>query len=241
MNVDRRAWRALFAAQLGWMLDAMDFLLFTFAVLPIQKEFGLKSSTMGLLTSVALLAGAAGGVGFGMIADRIGRVRAMTLSILLYSLATAGLATSQAPWQLFMWRLLVGFGMAGEWSCGSVLVAETWPAQHRGKAMGFMQSAWAIGALFAAAISSVVIERFGWRVLFLIGALPAVAAFIIRRNVEEPQVWRERTERTTRFGEMFSRVFISRTVIATLLSSSVLVAYWGVMTWLPAFLASPIE
>src|SRR5213080_2260004 len=114
MNVDRRAWRALFAAQLGWMLDAMDFLLFTFAVLPIQKEFGLASSTMGLLTSIALLAGSVGGIAFGALADRIGRVRGMTLSILLYSLATAGLATSQTAWQLFAWRLLVGFGMAGE-------------------------------------------------------------------------------------------------------------------------------
>ena len=87
---------------------------------------------------------------FGPIADRIGRVRALTLSILLYSLATAGLATSGALWQLVMWRVLVGVGMGGEWSCGSVLVAETWPAEHRGKAMGLMQSGWAIGALIAA-------------------------------------------------------------------------------------------
>ena len=106
MNVDRRAWRALFAAQLGWMLDAMDFLLFTFAILPIQKEFGLSSVTMGGLTSVALIAGAVGGIAFGRIADRIGRVRAMTISILIYSAATAGLATSQTLWQLIAWRVL---------------------------------------------------------------------------------------------------------------------------------------
>ena len=109
-GVDRKAWRALFAAQLGWMLDAMDFLLFTFAVLPIQREFGLEKSTMGLLTSVALIASAAGGIGFGRLADRIGRVRAMTFSILLYSAATAGLATSHALWQLVAWRVLVGLG-----------------------------------------------------------------------------------------------------------------------------------
>ena len=103
-NVGRQAWRALFAAQLGWMLDAMDFLLFTFAILPIQKEFGLSSATMGGLTSVALIAGAIGGIGFGRIADRIGRVRAMTISILVYSFATAGLATSHgAPWSASAW------------------------------------------------------------------------------------------------------------------------------------------
>ncbi len=240
-TVESSAWRALFAAQLGWMLDAMDFLLFTFAIVPIQKEFALSSATMGGLTSVALIASAIGGIVFGRLADAIGRVRAMTISILVYSFATAGLATSQALWQLLAWRVLVGLGMGGEWSCGSVLVAETWPAEHRAKAMGIMQSGWAIGALIAAAVSALVLGRFGWRVLFLIGALPAVAAFFIRRTVEEPPLWRERRREPSRWSEMFSRPFVERTIIATLLASSVLIAFWGVITWLPAFLATPIE
>jgi MFS family permease len=240
-NVERRAWHALFAAQAGWMLDAMDFLLFTYAVVPIQKEFSLSKPTMGMLTSVALIASAIGGIAFGRIADRIGRVRAMTVSILIYSFATAGLATSGALWQLVAWRVLVGIGMGGEWSCGSVLVAETWPAEHRAKAMGIMQSGWAIGALFAAALAALMLDRVGWRMLFLVGALPAVAAFIIRRKVEEPPLWTTRKREVTRWSEMFSEPFVKRTVIATLLASSVLVAYWGVMTWLPAFLASPVS
>jgi len=239
--VERNAWRALFAAQLGWMLDAMDFLLFIFAIVPIQKEFALSSATMGGLTSVALIAGAVGGIAFGRIADAIGRVRAMTVSILVYSFATAGLATSQALWQLIAWRVLVGFGMGGEWSAGSVLVAETWPAEHRAKAMGIMQSGWAIGALIAAALSALILGTYGWRVLFLIGALPAIAAFFIRRTVEEPPLWMQRKREPSRWSEMFSPPFVRRTIIATLLSSSVLIAYWGVVTWLPAFLATPIE
>lgn len=240
-NIPPNAWRALFAAQAGWMLDAMDFLLFTFAILPIQKEFGLTSATMGGLTSVALIAGAIGGIAFGRIADRVGRVRAMTISIVLYSIATAGLATSHSLWQLVAWRILVGFGMGGEWSCGSVLVAETWPAEHRGKAMGLMQSGWAIGALLAATLSATVLDRFGWRVLFLFGALPAIAAFFIRRGVEEPEVWTNRSERGAPFVEIFAPRYIRRTVLATLVASSVLVAYWGLTSWLPAFLASPVE
>ena len=128
LAVDRRAWHSLFAAQIGWMLDAMDFLLFSFAVVPIAIEFHLSKASMGALTSVALIAGGIGGIIFGRLADRIGRVRALTFSILLYSLATAGLATATAPWQLAVWRTLVGLGMGGEWSCGTVLVAETWPA-----------------------------------------------------------------------------------------------------------------
>lgn len=240
-SAPRSAWRALIAAQLGWMLDAMDFLLFVFAVVPIQAEFGLSKATMGGLTSVALIASAVGGIVFGRLADRIGRVRAMTLSILLYSAATAGLATSGSLWQLVMWRVLVGLGMGGEWSSGSVLVAETWPAKHRAKAMGIMQSGWAIGALFAAALSALVLDRWGWRVLFLIGAAPAIVAFIIRRTVEEPPIWRNREKRETRWSEMFGREYRRRVVVATALASSVLVAFWGVTSWLPAFLASPVS
>jgi len=238
--VPRRAWQALFAAQLGWMLDAMDFLLFTYAVIPIRDEFHLTNDRMGALTSVALIASAFGGMVFGHFADRIGRVRAMTFSILLYSFATAGLASSSGLVTLIFWRVLVGFGMGGEWSCGAVLVAETWPAEHRAKAMGLMQAGWAIGAMFAAGLAALMLERFGWRALFLIGALPAVAAFFIRRHVEEPPIWRERPREPARWSEIFSPQFRRRTIIALLLASSVLVAYWGVTSWLPAFLATPI-
>lgn len=240
MNVDRKAWRALFAAQLGWMLDAMDFLLFTFALVSIKKEMALTNQQASLPIVIALMASAIGGIAFGRIADRIGRVRAMTFSILLYSLATAGMATAQNLWQLVVWRVLVGLGMGGEWSCGSVLVAETWRPEHRAKAIGIMQSGWAIGALFAAGLSALVLERYGWRVLFLIGAAPAVVAFVIRRTVEEPEVWRERDRTLSRWSEIFSAQYRRRTLLTTLVASSILVAYWGVISWLPAFLAMPI-
>ncbi|HUR79182.1 MAG TPA: MFS transporter [Thermoanaerobaculia bacterium] len=239
MQADRKAWRALFAAQLGWMLDATDFLLFNFALLSIAKEFDLSKQQVTLPVMSALIASAIGGIAFGRIADRLGRVRAMTISILLYSIATAGMATAQNLWQLVAWRVLVGFGMGGEWSCGSVLVAETWPAQHRAKAMGIMQSGWAIGAMIAAGLAAIVLEPYGWRVLFAIGAAPALLAFIVRRTVEEPRVWRERTE-TAPWSEMFSAAYIRRTTLATLIASSVLIAFWGVTTWLPGFLATPV-
>lgn len=240
LRVGRRPWIALAAAGVGWMLDAMDFLLFTFAVLPIQREFGFSSGTMGILTSVALVASAIGGMAFGRLADRVGRVRAMTWSMLLYSGATAGLATASSLEQLIFWRVLVGLGMGGEWSCGSVLVAETWPAEHRGKAMGLMQSGWAIGALIAAGLAALILEPYGWRTLFLVGAAPAIVAFIIRRNVPEPEIWKERTDRSGRWLDIFAPAVIRRTITATLVAGSVLIAYWGVVSWLPAFLATPI-
>lgn len=239
MTADRNAWRALFAAQLGWMLDATDFLLFNFALLSIRAEFKLTNQQVTLPVMSALIASAVGGIVFGRIADRIGRVRAMSFSILLYSLATAGMASSQNLWQLVAWRVLVGLGMGGEWSAGSVLVAETWPAKHRAKAMGIMQSGWAIGALIAAALAALVLEPFGWRVLFLLGAAPALLAFAVRRTVEEPKIWRERVE-TSRWSEIFSPEYRRRVILATLVAASVLLAFWGVTTWLPAFLATPV-
>ena len=226
------------------MLDATDFLLFNFALLSIREEFGLTNQEVALPVVSALIASAIGGIAFGRIADRVGRVRAMTISILLYSIATAGMATAQNLWQLVAWRVLVGFGMGGEWSCGSVLVAETWPAKHRAKAMGIMQSGWAIGAMIAAALSGLVLERFGWRVLFLIGAAPALLAFIVRRTVEEPALWREQQQQQrapARWSEIFGPEYRRRVILATLVASSVLVAFWGVTSWLPAFLASPVS
>lgn len=240
-DVPKHAWRALLAAQLGWMLDAMDFLLFTYAIIPISHEFGLTKKQISIPLLVALIASAIGGMAFGRIADRIGRVRAMTISILLYSCATAGMATAQNLWQLIAWRIAVGFGMGGEWSCGSVLVAETWPAKHRAKAMGIMQSGWAIGALIAAGMAGLLLERFGWRVLFLTGALPAVLAFIVRRTVDEPPLWREqRTRPSTPWSEIFAPQYLRSTMIATLVACSVLLAFWGVTSWLPTFLSSPV-
>jgi MFS family permease len=240
-DVPSRAWKALVAAQLGWMLDAMDFLLFTFALRAIQKEFALSSASMGLLTSVALIASAVGGIFFGRLADRIGRVAAMSISILCYSLATGGLAFSTTVAQLVFWRALVGIGMGGEWSCGSVLVSESWPSEHRAKAVAMMQAAWAIGALAAAGLSSVILEPYGWRKLFIVGALPAVFAFFVRRGVEEPEIWK--ASRGAQIASkssvsMFEPRFIRRVILGSILSSCVLVAYWGLITWLPTFLST---
>lgn len=227
------------------MLDAMDFMLFTFALRAIQSEFHLTSGTMGLMFTVALVAGAVGGIAFGRIADAIGRVRALMWSMIIYAGATAGLATSTTLAHLVFWRVVVGLGMGGEWSCGSVLVAETWPAEHRAKAIGLMQSGWAIGALAAAGMSAVILEPFGWRVLFFVGAFPAVIAIFIRRRVEEPEIWREERAAGKPKSEplvaLFSPALLKRTLLASSLAAAVLVAYWGLFSWLPSFLATPTE
>lgn len=232
-------WTALAAAMSGYMLDAMDVILYVFALGAIRQEFGLSNAEAGMAMAATMLASAAGGIGAGVLADRIGRRPALMITILLYSFGSALSATSTGLWSLIFWRAVVGLGLGGEWSTGTVLVAESWPAQHRAKAIGMMQSGFALGYMLAAALAAVVLPRWGWRVLFLIGVLPALLTFLIRRHVREPEVWLKQ-ERPAPFLALFRGVLLRRTVIATTLATTMLFGYWGLFTWLPSFLASPI-
>ncbi|NWG12873.1 MAG: MFS transporter [Acidobacteria bacterium] len=244
--ITRQQWKTLLAAQLGWMLDAMDVMLYAFALDSIRAEFSLSSAQAGALVSVTLAASAIGGILFGVLADRIGRVAALMLSILLYSLATSLTATAGSVVQLAIWRLIVGLGMGGEWSAGSVLVSETWPAEHRGKAIGLMQSGWAVGYMVAAVLAAAILPRLGWRPLFLVGALPALITLWIRRNVPEPQLWRRPAQPAAlalrrSASTLFRAPLLKTTALASLLTTCVLFAYWGLFTWIPAYLSRPPE
>lgn len=234
-------WRTLTAAGLGWMLDGMDVMLYAFALSTIRSEFGLSGAAAGALASITLLTSAVGGIASGVLADRLGRVRVLIVSILVYSLATAGTATAQSLAALVAWRAVVGLGLGGEWATGSVLVAETWPAAHRGKAIGLMQGGWALGYIAAAVLSGIILPRHGWRTLFVIGIIPALLTIWVRRRVEEPEVWR-RAVRTKAIdlGALLRRPLATRAVLATAVATAVLFAYWGLFTWLPTYLATPL-
>src|SRR5712692_8427242 len=184
--------RALLAASLGWMLDSMDAMIYSMVLAYLMKDLAMSKSTGGLLASIGQLAGAAGGMLFGILADRRGRTRALMGSIATYSIFTAACGFSQSIMQLAVFRVLVGIGLGGEWAAGAALVSETWPAEHRGKALGLMQSFWAIGYALAAAATGIVFPRWGWRAVFFVGALPALLIFWIRSSVEESPIWRER-------------------------------------------------
>ena len=131
-------WRALAAAKLGWMLDAMDFLLYVMAIGQLKEYFGFNDATAGMLGTVTLVTSAVGGIVFGVVADRAGRTKALMATILIFSVCSLGAATSQTLWQLMVWRILLGFGMGGEWASGAVLVSETWPAHLRTRAISIM-------------------------------------------------------------------------------------------------------
>jgi MFS family permease len=241
-------WRVLAAAKLGWMLDAMDFMLYAMAIGQLRTYFGFNDATAGMLGTITLVMSGVGGVIFGYVADRIGRARALMATILFFSIASLGAATSQSVMQLLMWRALLGIGMGGEWASGAVLISETWPPAHRNKAISIMQSGWAIGYITAALMAAVVLGAPGsgpeaWRWLFVVGVLPALFTLWIRRNVPESDAWKRR--RAARVGNPFAVIFgpglVGRTLLIIALGSAVQFAYWGIFFWLPAFLARPVS
>jgi len=221
------------------MLDAMDVLLYVFAINQLRAEFGMDNAHAGFISSVTLICSAIGGIVCGMLADRLGRTRTLVYTILLYSLASGGTALSTGFYSLMFWRGLVGLGLGGQWSAGAVLVAETWPAEHRAKAIGFMQSGWAIGYMLAAAVTALILPTLGWRVLFLTGLVPALVAMAIRKGVPEPEIWTHMEKKPTSLAALFTPVLMKRTILATALTTSVLFAYWGLFTWMPGYLSAP--
>ena len=239
--------RALLAASLGWMLDAFDVMLYSLVLAELVGAFGITLTTAGYLGSLTLAASAVGGVVFGVVADRFGRTRALSLSILLYSVFTAacGLATSVT--MLAVFRVLLGLGMGGEWASGAALVSETWPAQHRGKALGLMQSCWAIGYGLAAVVTALVMPSFGWRAVFFVGVVPALLTWWIRRRVAEPEAWLTAQRSASRVGDRagaWSALLGERlglTVVLTLMNACTMFAWWGFNLWIPAYLSLPVE
>ena len=247
-TVTREQWRVLLAAKFGWMLDAMDFMLYTMAVGQLRSYFGFGDDTAGFLGTATLVMSGVGGAIFGYVADRFGRTRALMGTILIFSFASLGAATSQTVWQLLFWRALLGIGMGGEWASGAVLVSETWPAHLRNKAISIMQSGWALGYM-AASISAAIIlgaPSLGddaWRWLFVLGVAPAFFTLWIRRYVREPESWakKPKTPGPNPFAVIFGPALIRRTLLIIALGSAVQFANWGLFFWLPTFLARPIE
>jgi MFS family permease len=238
--------RTLLAACLGWMLDSMDVMLYALVLGAVQQEMHLTAGASGAMMSATLVAAAVGGLGFGWFADRRGRTRALSTSILVYSVMTALCGLTRTATELMACRLLLGLGMGGEWAAGAALVAETWPARHRGKALAVVQSSWAVGFALGAAVVAVVMPRFGWRAVFFVGVAPALVTLWLQRRLKEPEVWRQaRAERPAQgplfqIGALFKGTLGRSVLVCATMNAATLFAWWGLFTWVPRFLSLPV-
>ena len=237
--------RSLVAGGLGWMLDAMDVMLYSMVLAHLMRDLGMSKAEGGLLNSLTLLASAIGGLAFGFLADRVGRTRALMASILVYSVASGACGLSQTIVQLAICRFILGLGMGGEWTTGAALIAETWPPEHRAKALGLMQSSWAIGEMIAAGVVALVLPSLGWRAVFFVGVLPALVVLWIRRDVPESEIWRrgQASRGSSRSSlRILGRKDLRRNgLVATAMNACGMFGYWGLFTWIPAYLSLPVE
>ena len=246
--------RTLIAAALGWMLDAFDAMLYALVLAHVMRDLGMSKGTAGLLNSLTLLASGIGGVGFGFIADRAGRKRALMLSILTYSICSFASGLSTSVLMLAIFRFILGLGMGGEWNTGATLVAETWPTELRAKAISIVQSSWAIGYALAALVSGIVLHYADWRMAFFVGIFPALVVLWIRRGVPESELWRDRHRAATShvfrtddadkqagFIRIFRPPYGNQTLALLLMNFFGMFAWWGLFTWIPPYLSLPVD
>ncbi len=239
--------RTFWACAAGWSLDGMDFMIYPLMIGAITKIWNVDNGYAGLAVTATLLASAFGGWLAGFISDRIGRVRTLQITILWFSLFSLLCAFAQTFSQLLITRAFLGFGFGGEWAVGAVLVGETVRAHYRGRAVGAMQSGWAIGWGAAVLMQALLFSHFpasdAWRYMFLVGALPALLILYIRRSVKEPAVSAEARAREMpasgpTLWEIFRPGILGTTVLAALMSTGAQGGYYAIMTWLPKFLTS---
>jgi MFS family permease len=234
--------RTLLAAGLGWMLDAYDVMLYSLVLATLMREFGMSKETAGLLNTLTLVASAIGSVIIGILADRYGRRRMLSTSILIYSFATFACGFSSTIFILAVFRFVLGLGMGGEWNSGAALVAETWPAKWRGRALGIVQSSWAVGYALAAVTAGVILAHASWRWVFFVGVLPALVALWVQRGVPEPEVWQRQVSKPQPVAERRGLWRSSGHNLVVLLAMNTfgMFAWWGLFTWIPAYLELPV-
>jgi MFS family permease len=237
----------LLVAWLGWVFDAMDGTIYAMVQKPVITELlgpGASGAAIGFYSSavfsVMLIGWAFGGICFGVLADYIGRTKALTLTILIYSLFTGLSALADNWWQLAIFRFITGLGLGGEWAAGAALVAEVWPDRLRARAGSMLQSAAGVGFLLAAA-ANYWVGVYSWRYVFLVGAIPALFVLFIRMAVKEPESWvkaqserRHSEARRFTLSQLFGPTLRRDTLVASALAFVVLLGLWGGTMWIPA-------
>ena len=235
----------LLAAFLGWMFDGMEMGIFPLVARPALQQMQLLNSPldeqfvqrwMGTITALFLLGAAFGGLVFGWLGDRVGRVKAISSSILCYSLFTGMCYFATSPWQLGAFRFLAALGMGGEWALGVALVMEIWPENKRPLMAGLIGAAANVGyALIAIIAIQFPITQKSWRWVMLVGAAPALLIFFISFFVPESKRWQASVKKgpSRPVREIFSPALRKRTLLAIAFASIPLIVTWGIVQWIP--------
>ncbi|MFJ3371495.1 MFS transporter [Pseudomonas sp. NPDC086251] len=234
--------KALIASVTGYAMDGFDLLILGFMLPAITIGLGLTTSEAGSLVTWTLLGAVAGGLIFGQLSDRYGRVKMLSVCILVFSIFTGLCSLAQGYWDLLTYRTLAGFGLGGEFGIGMALIAETWPANKRNRASSYVGMGWQAGVLAAALLTPLLLPHIGWRGMFLVGLVPALLSFVIRHTMGEPEEFVKATANpisfSRRFGELFKDVPTSKASIGVMVLTSVQnFGYYGIMIWMPSYLS----
>ncbi|MGC6247720.1 MFS transporter [Bisgaard Taxon 45] len=248
-NVNKDGWKALLGSAVGYAMDGFDLLILGFMLSAISADLALTPAQSGSLVTWTLIGAVAGGIIFGALSDKYGRIRVLTWTIVLFAVFTGLCAFAQGYWDLLIYRTIAGIGLGGEFGIGMALAAEAWPARHRAKASSYVALGWQVGVLGAALLTPLLLPHIGWRGMFLVGIFPAFVAWYLRARLHEPEIFvkkqtaleRQKAARLEPFRLLIKDKATAKISAGIVVLTSVQnFGYYGIMIWMPNFLSKQL-